>query len=238
LIKPVDTKMQPLSRGLASAVVARLSAAIHSGDLAPGERLNEEALASALGVSRGPIREALTHMERQGLVIIRRNRGAYVARLQRDDVDEVYSLRLALEGFAVQRAVKFIEPEQLAEMQAIVDKMADDPAHPMTEQGAADLDIAFHDLIYQASKHQRLYECWTTLRGQIQIMFLTRNVANPDFREQNPSVHQELLDAIKNRNEDRALALTNENIRRSYEHVMRSYPLEETPHLDDESNIV
>ena len=69
---------------------------ILSGQFEPDERLGEQFLAETLGVSRGPIREALDQLEREGLVLIRRNRGAFVARLSREDLNEVYSLRLAL----------------------------------------------------------------------------------------------------------------------------------------------
>ena len=69
----------PEKRALSDDVASRLRAAILSGAFAPGERLREEQLARALGVSRGPVREALAELERQGLVVINRNRGAVVA---------------------------------------------------------------------------------------------------------------------------------------------------------------
>jgi DNA-binding GntR family transcriptional regulator len=65
----------PANRGLAIDVAERLRAAILGGHFGPGERLREEALAGAMGVSRGPVREALLRLEREGLLVIRRNRG-------------------------------------------------------------------------------------------------------------------------------------------------------------------
>src|SRR3954451_14400347 len=101
---------RPLSptvkRSLADDVVDRLRDAIFHGSFKPGEALREEQLAAMLDVSRGPVREALVQLEREGLVLVRRHRGATVARLSRGDLEEVYSLRLALERLAIQRAAR------------------------------------------------------------------------------------------------------------------------------------
>ena len=218
-----DTLALPLSRGLANEIADRLTKAIVNGQLGPGERLREEVLAESMGVSRGPIREAFAQLERQGLIVIRRNRGAYIARLARGDVDEVYSLRRLLEQLAVQRTVQCASAAQFAEMQAIVDMMAAFADRGISEQEAAELDVNFHEIIYRASNHQRLYECWKNLRPQIHIMLLSRNVANSDFREKAVSSHQRILDALRDRDAPRALALTEEHLQIAYDRVIQSY---------------
>jgi DNA-binding GntR family transcriptional regulator len=207
-----DALALPLTRGLSAEIAVRLTAAILSGQLGPGERLREELLAETMGVSRGPIREALVQLERQGLIVIRRNRGAFVARLSREDVDEVYSLRLAIERFAMQRAVQHADEDDLAQMQALVDAMAGYIEGNISEQEAAQHDIDFHDIIYRASRHQRLYKCWANLRPQIHIMLLSRNVANPDFRDQAAIGHQGLVDSLRLRDGELALRLIDEHL--------------------------
>ncbi len=214
----------PIKYTLADEIVRRLTHAIMSGHLGPGERLNDDVIARNLDVSRGPVREAFRQLERQGLIVTRRNRGSYVARLQRQDVEEVYSMRLVLECLALERAAQFGQSSHFVAMQAVVDTMAASDAHTMTEQKAAELDLQFHDLIYSASNHKRLNECWMNLRPQVQIVFLTRNAANPDFRELNPLVHQALLDALRERDTEKVLALATHNMRMSYEHALRHYP--------------
>src|SRR5690606_28089934 len=87
------------------------------------ERLREEVLASALGLSRGPVREALAQLEREGLVIREPHRGATVARLSIDDLNEVHSLRLALEQLAVVEAIRKGDDKYLDEMQAVINEM-------------------------------------------------------------------------------------------------------------------
>src|ERR1700712_576510 len=135
----------PLNRGLAADIALRLRTAILHGYFGPGERLREEALAKSMGVSRGPIREAFTQLEREGLVVIQRNRGTFVARLKREDAEELYSLRLVLEHLAVARAIQHATPEQFAAMQQIVDTMDTYTARGITEQEAAELDVQFHE---------------------------------------------------------------------------------------------
>src|SRR5258708_7155625 len=103
-------------RTLAEAVTEQLRNAIIQGHFAPGQLLSEDQLARPLGVSRGPIRDALIQLEREGLVSSQSNRRTVVASLSRRDLDEVYSLRLALERLAVQYAVHNALPEDFATM--------------------------------------------------------------------------------------------------------------------------
>ena len=215
----------PVSRGLSVDIATRLRTAIFSGHFGPGERLREEALASAMGVSRGPIREALSQLEREGLIVIKRNRGAFVARLSREDLDEVYTLRVAIERLAVQRACEVADVSELNELQEIVNRMAEALSGGCSEQEAAELDLQYHDLIYQAAHHRRLYECWMNLRPQIHIVLLSRNAAHPDFRLLSVAVdsHQVILDAIRAKNSIDARELIEDHLLGSYERTIVGY---------------
>jgi len=101
---------RPLSLGvatrrvLADEVTDDLRDAIVSHELEPGRKLTEDELAAQLGVSRGPVREALMRLEREGLVVIERHRGATIASWNRQDIEEIYSLRGALEELAIEWA--------------------------------------------------------------------------------------------------------------------------------------
>lgn len=212
----------PLTRGLATDIALRLRTAIVHGHFGPGERLREEALAKTLGVSRGPIREALNQLEREGLVVIQRNRGTFVATLTREDVEEIYSLRTVLERLATTRAVTFATEAQLEAMQRVVNTMGAYSERGITEQEAAELDMQFHELLYETSAHKHLYDCWVNMRRQIHILLLSRNVANADFRVITESAHQVILDAITARDETLAIALIDDHLRGSYERVIRS----------------
>src|SRR4051794_10738739 len=213
----------PANRGLGVDIAERLRLAILNGHFDPGARLPEELLARMMGVSRGPIREALAQLEREGLIVIRRNRGAFVAQLSLEDLEEVYTLRVAIERLAVQRTIQFASDGTISAMQAVVDDIAARMTTGISEQEAAELDLQFHELIYTASNHRRLYETWSILRPQIHVLLLNRNVAHEDFRELVVSSHQAIVDAIQARDEATAVEVLLDHLRGSYERVRRSH---------------
>jgi DNA-binding GntR family transcriptional regulator len=92
----------------------------------------------------------------------------------------------------------------------------------ISEQLAADLDLRFHDLIYQAAHHRRLWETWSQIRPQIHILLLSRNVVDRDFRDLVVDAHQQLLDAIRDRDEERAVAILDDHLHGSYQRVVAS----------------
>ncbi|MCA9860091.1 MAG: GntR family transcriptional regulator [Thermomicrobiales bacterium] len=212
----------PEKRALSDDVASRLRAAILSGAFAPGERLREEALARALGVSRGPVREALAELERQGLVVLNRNRGAVVAQKPRDALEELYTLRLAIEDLAIRRAAEASDPAAIAQMLAVIEAMQTAIDRGITEQEAAEFDLGFHDLIYEAAHHRRLNDMWANMRPQIHVLLLNRNVADVDFREMLVSGHQELLDCIIRADGDCAAVALRDHLGVSYGRVSRS----------------
>ncbi len=212
----------PEKRALSDDVASRLRAAILSGAFAPGERLREEQMARALGVSRGPVREALAELERQGLVVINRNRGAVVAQLSRNDLEELYTLRLAIEELAIRRAAEAANPDSIAAMRTLIESMQGALVQGITEQEAAELDLDFHDLIYDAANHRRLKDAWTNLRPQIHVLLLNRNVADVDFREMLVTSHEELLDGIARSDPDAAASMLRQHLGGSYDRVSRS----------------
>jgi len=225
--QPIDGELaavlsMPEKRALSDDVASRLRTAILNGAFAPGERLREEALARALGVSRGPVREALVELERQGLVVINRNRGAVVAQLSRDDLEELYTLRLALEELAVRRAAEASDATAIAAMRDRIDRMQAALERGITEQDAAEFDLGFHDLIYDAAHHRRLKDAWMIMRPQIHILLLTRNLADRDFREMLVVEHQRLLDAIVQADPEVAARTIRGHLSGSYDRVSKS----------------
>jgi DNA-binding GntR family transcriptional regulator len=212
-----------VKRSLADDVVERLRDAIFHGSFKPGEALREEQLAAMLDVSRGPVREALVQLEREGLVLVRRHRGATVARLSRVDLEDVYSLRLALERLAIQRATRYATDQDFLAMEAVLAAFDVALSRDPSEKEVAELDVRFHDLIYQAARHQRLYDCWANLKSQIYIFLLSRNVVDPDFREITVKSHAALLEAIRTRDEARATTEIEDHLRGAYDRVVRGY---------------
>ncbi len=208
---------------LSDTVVDRLREAILRGLFPPGNRLREEQLAEALGVSRGPIRNALLQLEREGMVVRRPNRGAMVAQLSRADLEEVYSLRVAIEPVACAWATRNAVARDLDEMQAIIDSYSK-LTTKVTVQGAADADLGFHDVIYEAARNKRLLRLWQDLRPQVYVFLLARTyVRKREFREIMIARHGQILSAISDRDEPRARKLAAEHVQTSYERVLAEY---------------
>lgn len=90
--------------------------AILKGELKPGERLLEIALAERLGVSRTPVREAMRKLEQEGLVVMIPRRGAQVASITEKDLNDVLEVRIALENVAIEKACKLITEEELGRL--------------------------------------------------------------------------------------------------------------------------
>lgn len=152
---------QTVKRGesLGAQVARVLRQRIVRGDLAPGARITEEALAEEFDVSRGPIRDALTQLSFEKLVEVQRPRGVYIVGLSRDDVDQLYSLRGALEQLALSRAMRVDEDERWSTMLGAVQRMAA-AADAGDHAAFVTADLDFHSQIYTLADHPRLEGAW------------------------------------------------------------------------------
>ncbi|MER7563688.1 GntR family transcriptional regulator [Streptomyces sp. NPDC048523] len=191
-------------RGLADEVADRIREAIFNGAYAPGEQLREVELSGELGVSRGPVREALRLLEREGLVHCAWHRGTTVTTLSAEDVAELDSLRGALEDLAVRQVIAHASDEDLASIAKTADMMerAGD-AHEMVR-----LDIAFHDAVFAAAGHRRLADAWDGIRCQVHLFLLTRiGRSTAGYLDRIPREHHGLVTALRARDTDTALDL-------------------------------
>jgi DNA-binding GntR family transcriptional regulator len=209
---------------LSDEVVDRLREAILRGLFAPGDRLREEQLADALGVSRGPIRNALLQLEREGMVMRRRNRGAIVARLSREDLEEVYSLRLAIEPVGCAWAARNANERDLADMQSIINGYQSRLTRKVTVQEAAEADLSFHDVVYRAARHRRLMRLWQDIRPQVYVFLLAREyVRAREFRDIMITNHGTIRAVISSGDEERAREVAIEHVQTSYQRVLGVY---------------
>ncbi len=205
-------------RSLADDVTDRLRTAIVRGAFDPGQHLSEATLAEKFGVSRGPIREAFVELEREGLVKIERHRGARVTRLSQTDVDEIYELRTAIERLAMERAVRYATDEDFAAMDDVIEllRLA---VKAGDVHGTVELDVRFHDLVYRAARHTRLYASWANLRPQIETFLHSRALDTRDYLKKAVREHAELRDVIRSRSKRNAIAMINEHLRSAYERL-------------------
>ena len=149
-----------------------LREAILAGELRPGHSLTEMDLSRQLGVSRAPIREALRILNSEGLVETIPYRGTSVRRLRKADIEEIYSLRILLETFALERVMQGDEQTDFAPLRALVDAMvAAGAGGDISEVNARDRE--FHDALIEMSQHSLLIMLWQTVTMKLrQIMAL------------------------------------------------------------------
>ena len=158
--------------------VDALRAAILDGQLAPGLRLKEIPLAEQLGISRGPIREALRLLERDGLVELIPNRGAIIPEVTALDVLEVYALRASLGSLALQKLMlenRFPEPELDHDLERLRAAVADGDA-----RRAADADLAYQSTIIAASGLPRAAREWDRLTWQVRAFLTALDIGYED----------------------------------------------------------
>jgi DNA-binding GntR family transcriptional regulator len=157
-------------------------------------------------------------------VVLQHGRTPVVAELSRRDLNEVFSLRHALELLAAEYACRNGTSEDWETMQGVVNTLAAQVARGITEEESAEMDQRFHDLLYQATRHRRLIAFWYDLRPQIHVFLLRRNLADPHFQEAAVAGHQEVLDALKSRDEQRAVVVLKQHLRVGLEWVEGSLP--------------
>lgn len=151
---------------LRDVVFKTLRQAILRGELKPGERLMEIKLANKLGVSRTPIREAIRKLELEGLVNMMPRRGAVVAEITLQDLEDVLEVRAVLEELAVQKACENITEDQLRDLK----KAANDFKRSLEDDNllaCVETDMAFHEIIYSAANNRRLQQMLQNIREQM-----------------------------------------------------------------------
>jgi DNA-binding GntR family transcriptional regulator len=189
---------------LFEAVAQQLREAILSGELHPGDKLVETDLADQFGVSRGPIREALRELSREGLAVDLPRRGTVVSTSTLGDLIEIYDVREALETFAAVLVAKNATPADLAKLQSAYKTMSRlwrSRTTPHSDRMQADLD--FHREILRIAANGRMSALYEQLAMQTAVLLRTAMDMNASLQLSPPdAVHQSMLEAISARNVD------------------------------------
>jgi DNA-binding GntR family transcriptional regulator len=203
----IPANLLPVERRvLRHEVLLGLRGGILSGQIAPGTRLLEVSLAADLGVSRGPVREALRQLEQEGLVEFFPHRGAVVVGVAEAEVETIYGIRALLEGRAFARACRVVTDEDLEALEETVERMIE--ASEAGDIGAVtEHDLAFHGRVVEISGFQYLRRLWTSIDGVVRSRTVNGagrpELADPDEARKllvGPSIeHRELVDALRSR---------------------------------------
>lgn len=217
------TELYPVdSQTLRNHIAQQIRDAILSGTFVPGERLVELTIAKNLGVSRAPVREALSALEREGIVSSLPRRGYSVIDFTDKDIEEIYSLRSMLEIGAVHRVIERQTPEVVKDIQASIDALGVAISEGRPFPVLASLDLAFHELICRAAEHGRLYSAWDTTRMQTWLLIGLTSRTHSDRPSQPRDNHQRILDAIKEKDLPQVEALLRDHFEDAQQRARRA----------------
>lgn len=180
--------------GLAHAVVSELKQLIYSGAVQPGERLNEAALATRMGISRGPIREAMKVLAGLGLVTAVPNKGVFVRQLSLREMIEVYEMRAMVFGYAAERACDHMTEEHKQAMAALLAAM---DAACEADEGTRyyELNLDFHALLLKLSNNRRAQEAYDDYVKELHLVRRKYFNVPGNMRRSNVE-HRAIFDAI------------------------------------------
>ena len=215
-MESVDLKKLPKAfeilqnQSLTMVVQSEVERLIVSGELAAGAKLSENTLASKLGVSRGPVREALRALEQTGLVRVEKNRGVFVREITLEEADDIYELRATFDQLAGRKLAMRITPEQLEELRSLIERM---------EQAAArdDLDayyplnLRFHDALIEFTGNKKLLHTYRRLVNELNL-FRRQTLAQRDRLPLSTREHKNIVDAIAARDPDTAGRLLHDHV--------------------------
>lgn len=187
-----------------------LRRAISSGELLEGSQLKQAAIGEQLGVSKIPVREALTMLEADGFVTINAGRGATVTGLSAAEALEIYLMRLALEPILIRDSIPNLDPLTLARADAIlhtIDSMENIDSHQWQT-----LDREFHTILYKGAPHERMKQLVTTLHDNLARYFVIYKASGDSFRERSQAEHRDILEACKRKDFDTAAEALIQNL--------------------------
>ena len=192
---------------LEAFVADRLRQAILKGDLKPAERLDENAIAAQLEVSRTPVRSALRMLAAESLVEVHPHRGTVVRELTPDELEEVYLIRRILEGHAARLAAPYIDDDRLRAMEAVLLEL-EATAEPDLW---LELNNRFHHLLYEAANRPRMQSIIEYVRN-IAAPYIRQFIQSPEHMAASEKQHRRVLAACAQRDGALAQAETEEHL--------------------------
>lgn len=207
---------KPTKISLGGQVAEIIRKSILTGSLKPGQRLYEDAIASEMGVSRAPVREALRFLEREGVVTYLPNKGVYVRTVSAKDISEIFTLRSVMEGLAAKLTTGEITEEEQAQLEKICEEL-EQAASNEDEDALIQLDLKFHKLLVKFSRHSFLQEVFSTMINLV-TMYLRVDAEVLKLKQglmYSAVEHRDILAAIKNGEGEKAEELMRKHINES-----------------------
>lgn len=198
------------TRVLRDRIEEAILRALSTGDLKPGDQVNEAEIARQAGISRGPVREAIQHLVGEEILVSYPHRGTFVAEWTEKDILEIYSLRALLEGYASHLAVERMTQDEMDELSVIIEKMVA-KAKDGDEASVFEYDLLFHLRMYEFSRHELLCRLLSKLRRRIYFYIKLDADTTPSLLHYAEN-HYVLLDSLKSKDPARAETVFREHL--------------------------
>lgn len=195
--------------------------AIEKGVLKPGMRIIETQLSNEMGMSRFSIREALCHLEKEGLIQTVPFKGVTVAHITPKDIEDLMRVRCALEELAIQLAIKQMDSDKIKVLKSMMDRM-ENALETNNEQDILNADLGFHQSICEFSNNGRLLNAWLPLASQIRVCL---KLEYPLFQTAKDFVltHIPLLEVIEAGDQQKASLLIRDHIYGSLNRIIPAF---------------
>lgn len=209
---------------LATLAQREIGRRIVSGEIGGGTKLNEANIATALGISRGPVREAFRALDQAGLLRVEKNRGVFVREVSLDEANEIYEVRAVLEGLIGRLAAQRIEAVEIDQLRTIIKRMrAQEKSR--NAQAYFPLNVEFHDLLARAARNGALLANYRGIVNQLDLYrraTLSRSTDNIPISTRD---HEAIVVAIAARDAALAERLMTEHVLQSRQRLHRALGL-------------
>ncbi|MCU7944752.1 MAG: GntR family transcriptional regulator [Candidatus Thiodiazotropha sp. (ex Cardiolucina cf. quadrata)] len=214
--KQITDKLQDLkSQSLSKVVEEQLELMILRGDLQPGDRINESYLSNLLQISRAPIREACRNLSQYGVVETRVGKGTFVRQVNLKEAVELYDIRGILDALAAEQASQLADPEGFSVLANLIEQMRDLADNKASTEYFT-TNLAFHLQIVRLAGNSALIDIYEVIIKKLSL-FRQITLSQPDRLQRSLSQHENILDAIKNRNASRAGQLARDHVEEAKE---------------------
>jgi len=187
-------------KNTSNMIADALRSAIMQGKLEIGQSLRQDEIATEFNVSKIPVREALVQLQGEGLVKLMPGRGAMVSELTFAEVDEIYTMRRALEAIALQKALPLLTTADFSEAEVILERI--DSTADRSQW--AELNWEFHEILYRPANMPRLIHTTRTLHNNVARYLLLRHL-DDDYLAESQRQHRELIDACRAHDAEQAI---------------------------------
>ncbi len=203
---------------LSDKVFEVLEQQILNGTYSVGDQLVEQKISQELGVSRTPVREALRQLELDNLVTTISNKGTFVVGISTDDIKDIYTIRIAIEGISAMWAAERISPEQIKELETLVELQEFYSSKNDILQ-IVQLDTKFHEIIYDVSGSRTLKNTLKSFHTHVkrarESSFLSAGRTHSAVEE-----HREIFEAISAHDGEKAKELMERHIKNARDNIL------------------